>query len=58
MATSTFDRPLVLEKEEDIERFWYVMNNVEPKPIHRNYETEEAMRRCGELLAEKLRNAH
>ena len=56
MATSTFDRPLVLEKDEDIERFWQMMNS-EPKPIHRNLETEEGMRRCAELFKQKIRNA-
>ena len=55
MATSTFDRPLVLEKDEDIERFWEVMNS-EPKPIFRNLETEEGMRRCVELFKLKVRN--
>ena len=49
MATSTFDRPLVLEKDEDIKRFWEVMNS-EPKPIFRNLEVEEGMRRCEKLL--------
>ena len=49
MATSTFDRPLVLEKDEDIARFWEVMNS-EPKPIFRNFEVEEGMRRCEKLL--------
>ncbi len=49
MATSTFDRPLVLEKDEDIKRFWEVMNS-DPKPIFRNLETEEGMRRCEKLL--------
>ena len=57
MATSTFDRPLVLEKDEDIERFWQVMNS-EPKPIFRNLETEEGMRRCAELFRQKVRNSH
>ena len=56
MATSTFDRPLVLEKDEDIERFWQVMNS-EPKPIFRNLEMEEGMRRCAELFKQKARNA-
>jgi len=41
VATSTFDRPLVLEKDEDIQRFWEVMNS-EPKPIFRNLEVEKA----------------
>ena len=58
MSTSTFDRPLVLEKEEDIERFWHVMNNIEPQPIFRNLETEEGMRRCAELFRQKVKNAH
>ena len=49
MATSTFDRPLVLEKDKDIEKFWEVMNS-EPKPISRNFEIEEGMRRCEKLL--------
>lgn len=49
MATSTFDRPLVLEKDEDIERFWKVMNS-EPKPIFRNLEVEKDMDECAELL--------
>ena len=49
MATSTFDRPLVLEKDEDIQRFWEVMNS-DPKPIFRNLEMEEDMRRCAELF--------
>ena len=57
MSTNTFDRPLVLEKEEDIEKFWSVMNSIEPKPIHRNYEMEEGMKRCAELIRQKLRNA-
>ena len=49
MATSTFDRPLVLEKDEDIERFWKVMNS-EPKPIFRNLEVEKDMDERAELL--------
>ena len=49
MATSTFDRPLVLEKDEDIERFWQVMNS-EPKPIFRHLEVEKDMDECAELL--------
>ena len=49
MATSTFDRPLVLEKDEDIKRFWELMNS-EPKPIFRNLEIEEGMRKCEKLL--------
>ena len=49
MATNTFDRPLVLEKDEDIQRFWEVMN-LEPKPIFRDLEVEEGMRRCEKLL--------
>ncbi|MBR2207240.1 MAG: hypothetical protein IJ859_00355 [Synergistaceae bacterium] len=57
MATSTFDRPLVLEKDEDIKRFWDVMNS-EPNPIFRNLETEEGMRRCAELFKQKVRNSH
>lgn len=56
MATSTFDRPLVLEKDEDIQRFWEVMNS-EPKPIFRNLEMEEDMRRCAELFRQKVRNS-
>ena len=50
MATSTFDRPLVIEDEEDIKRFWYVMNNTEPKPIYVDREIEEGEKRCEELL--------
>lgn len=49
MATSTFDRPLVIEDEEDVKRFWAAMNS-EPKPIFRNPETEEGMKECAELL--------
>lgn len=49
MSTNTFDRPLVIEKEEDIKRFWEVMS-YPPNPIHRNYEMEESMRRCEKLL--------
>ena len=49
MATSTFDRPLVLEKDEDIERFWQVMNS-DPKPISIDRDIEEGMRRCEKLL--------
>ena len=49
MATSTFDRPLVLEKDEDIQRFWEVMN-LEPKPLYRDRDIEEGMRRCERLL--------
>ena len=49
MATSTFDRHLVLEKDEDIERFWKVMNS-EPKPIFRNLKTEEGMMRIFKIF--------
>ena len=49
MSTNTFDRPLVLEKDEDIERFWQVMNS-EPKPLYIDREVIEGMRRCEELL--------
>ena len=49
MATSTFDRPLVLENEEDIKRFWEVMNS-EPKPLYIDRNIEEGMRRCEKLL--------
>ena len=49
MATSTFDRPLVLEKDEDIQRFWEVMN-LEPKPLYIDRDIEEGMRRCERLL--------
>ena len=49
MATSTFDRPLVLEKDEDIQRFWEVMS-YEPKPIFRNLEVEKDMDECAELF--------
>ena len=49
MATSTFNRPLVLEKEEDIQRFWEVMN-LEPKPLYIDRDIEEGMRRCERLL--------
>ena len=55
MATSTFDRPLVLEKDEDIERFWQVMNS-EPKPIFRNFEVEKDMEECAELFRQKVKN--
>ena len=55
MATSTFDRPLVLEKDEDIERFWQVMNS-EPKPIFRNFEVEKDMEECAELFRQKVEN--
>ena len=57
MATSTFDRPLVLEKDEDIERFWKVMNS-EPKPIFRNLEVEKDMDECAELLQQIALNDH
>lgn len=56
MATSTFDRLLVLEKDEDIQRFWEVMNS-DPKPIFRDLEVEEGMRRCAELFRQKVRNS-
>ncbi|MBR1436982.1 MAG: hypothetical protein IJ587_00465 [Synergistaceae bacterium] len=55
MATSTFDRPLVLEKDEDIKRFWDVMNS-EPKPIFRNLEVEKDMDECAELLQQIAQN--
>ncbi|MBQ9389992.1 MAG: hypothetical protein IJU07_07465 [Synergistaceae bacterium] len=55
MATSTFDRPLVLEKDEDIERFWQVMNS-EPKPIFRNFEVEKDMEECAELFKQIAEN--
>ena len=57
MATSTFDRPLVLEKDEDIERFWQVMNS-EPKPIYMEENFMQEMDECAELCLQKLRNAH
>ena len=56
MATSTFDRPLVLEDEEDIKRFWYVMNNTEPKPIFRDFEVEKDMEECAELFSQIAKN--
>ena len=49
MATSTFDRPLVLENDEDIQRFLEVMN-LEPKPLYIDRDIEEGMRRCERLL--------
>ena len=55
MATSTFDRPLVLEKDEDIKRFWDVMNS-DPKPIFRNLEVEKDMDECAELLQQIAQN--
>ena len=57
MSTNTFDRPLVLEKDEDIERFWLVMNS-EPKPLYIDREVIEGMRRCEELFEKKVKNAH
>ena len=57
MSTNTFDRPLVLEKDEDIERFWQVMNS-EPKPLYIDREVIEGMRRCEELFERKVKNAH
>ncbi len=57
MSTNTFDRPLVLEKDEDIERFWQVMNS-EPKPLYIDREVIEGMRRCEELFEKKVKNAH
>ena len=48
MATSTFDRPLVLEKEEDVERFWHVMNNIEPQPIYLDRNFLREMDECAE----------
>ena len=57
MSTNTFDRPLVIEREEDIKRFWNVMNNSEPKPLYIHREFDEDMRRCEELLEQKLLNA-
>ena len=57
MATSTFDRPLVLEKDEDIERFWQVMNS-EPNPIYMEENFMQEMDECAELCLQKLRNAH
>ncbi len=53
MATSTFDRPLVIEKEEDIERFWKVMNS-EPKPLEVDPEIIKGMRECTELFRQKV----
>ncbi len=50
MATSTFDRPLVLDNDEDIQRLWDVMNNTEPQPIYIDTDIEEGMRRCEKLL--------
>ena len=58
MATSTFDRPLVLEKEEDVERFWHVMNNIEPQPIYLDRNFLREMDECAELFRQKVRNAH
>ena len=57
MATSTFDRPLVLENDEDIKRFWEVMHS-EPKPIYVEENFMQEMDECAELCLQKLRNAH
>lgn len=50
MSTNTFDRPLIIEDEEDIKRFWDFMENAERHPIYRDPEFEEGMRRCAEKL--------
>ena len=57
MSTNTFDRPLVLEKEEDIERFWYVMEHAEPQPLYYDPKFFEEMDECAELCIQKLKNA-
>lgn len=57
MSSNTFDRPLVLEKEEDIERFWYVMEHAEPKPIYIKRNFLKEMDECAELFLQKVRNA-
>ena len=57
MATSTFDRPLVLEKEEDIKRFWEVMRTSKPKPIYIDRNFMREMDECAELCIQKLKNA-
>ncbi|MBQ9574702.1 MAG: hypothetical protein IJR27_05435 [Synergistaceae bacterium] len=57
MATSTFDRPLVLEKEEDIKRFWVVMRTSKPKPIYIDRNFMREMDECAELFLQKVKNA-
>ena len=57
MATSTFDRPLVLEKDEDIQRFWEVMNTAKPQPICVDKNFIREMDECAELFRQKVRNA-
>ncbi len=57
MATSTFDRPLVLEKEEDIKRFWEVMRTSKPKPIYIDRNFMREMDECAELFLQKVKNA-
>ncbi|MBQ4430228.1 MAG: hypothetical protein II877_01905 [Synergistaceae bacterium] len=50
MSTNTFDRPLVLVKEEDIERFWYVMEHAEPQLLYYSRKFFEEMDECAELF--------
>ncbi len=57
MATSTFDRPLVLDNDEDIQRFWDVMNNTEPQPIYLDKNFLREMDECAELFEQKVKNA-
>ena len=57
MATSTFDRPLVLEKDEDIARFWDVMNNTKPQPIYLDRNFMREMDECADLFDQKVKNA-
>ena len=52
MAANIFDR-----KDEDIQKFGEVIN-YETKPIFRNFEKEESMRKYAELFKQKVRNAH
>ncbi len=50
MSTNTFDRPLELKTDEEIEYFWNAYNNAPVMPLKRNPEMIERMRRCEKLL--------
>jgi len=51
MATSTFDRKLILEDDSSIERFMHIVN-AEPsgRPLFRRVQTDDDRRRSETLL--------
>ena len=54
MSTNTFDRPLIITKDEDVEYFWKIYNNIKPKPLplHKNF--LEEMDEVAELFKQKV----